>query len=236
MKFITALLALVATTAVSVQAGSANDESLVYSRSYFAITKGADFTTIIPDVAIPDINQIIGTSQFQAGGIYDPADIEIVDRPNGANGKDAAPDDFRFAGNKQPKFVPDADPGYFLDGECGASGGTGAGGQAKITSHSCILNLCLGGGGFNCLALYCGTAFAFEPSDLPSNPKNAAPALPPSYPCTIFGGTNSFYGAKGTVDISTITGRTTPENGAVQSGFITQVLNVISNKPLPPAP
>jgi hypothetical protein len=181
-------------------------------------------------------NQIIGLSQFQAGGIYDPADILIVDRPTGANSKDQAPDGERFAGNKQPKFVPEADPGYFFDGECAASGGTGAGNNAKITSHSCILNLCLGGGGFNCLALYCGTRFDFSPASQPSNTKKSAPSLPPSYPCTIFGGTNSFFGAKGTVDISTITGRTSPRNGQPQSGFITQVLNVISNKPLPPAP
>jgi hypothetical protein len=57
MKFITALLALVAATAVSVQAAddSANDDDLVYSRAYVAITAGADFTTIVPDVATPDM-------------------------------------------------------------------------------------------------------------------------------------------------------------------------------------
>jgi hypothetical protein len=55
MKFITALLALIATTAVSVQADSANDPDLVYARSYIAITAGADFTTITPDVATPDM-------------------------------------------------------------------------------------------------------------------------------------------------------------------------------------
>jgi hypothetical protein len=51
MKFITALLALVAATAVSVQAAnnSNNDPELVYSRAYIAITEGADFTTIVPE-------------------------------------------------------------------------------------------------------------------------------------------------------------------------------------------
>jgi len=239
MKFITALLALVAATAVSVQAAnnSNNDPELVYSRAYIAITEGADFTTIVPETQSANTPKF-GLSQFQAGGIYDPADIEIIPRPKGANSKDEATDGNLFAGNAQPKFVPEAAPGYFLDGECASSFGKGQGENGKIKSHSCILNLCLGGGGFNCLALYCPTAFNFAPQATIANPQRQAPKLPPAYPCTIFGGTNSFFGAKGTVDISTVTGRTTGTGGGnrIQSGVITQVLNVISNKPLPPAP
>merc|ERR1711957_538920 len=118
--------------------------------------------------------------------------------------------------------------GFFMDGGCTATDGNRIGNDIQqILAHSCVFNLCLGGGGFNCLALYCGTAFKFNPlSTTPSQTQNNAPKLPPSYPCTIFGGTNSFLGAKGTVDISTLTGRTSPRATGEQSGVITQLLNV----------
>ena len=182
-------------------------------------------------------NGIIGLKQAQSGGVYDPADVQIVNRPNGATtieSKDTGVQTGQqFAGRAQPKFVPAADPGFFFDGQCTASAGNGATG---ITAHTCTLNLCLGGGGYNCLALYCGSAFIFNPAKVPGNTFKNAPVLPPAYPCAIIGGTNVFQGARGSVDVTTLTGRTSPVNEGLQFGFITQRLNVISNKPLPPAP
>jgi hypothetical protein len=231
---------------------------LVFQRSYLAITPPSNFKTLVNTQANAGFNIIIGVSQTQSGGVYDPADIQIVNRPNGATTSEelefGVQTGQQFAGRAQPKFVPKRDPGFFFDGRCTSSSGNGISG---ITAHTCTLNLCLGGGGFNCLALYCGSAFVFDPLKQPTNTFKNSPQLPPSYPCTIIGGTNVFQGAKGSVDITTLTGRTTPlktnsdgdsslfilQNGptegsktGVQFGFITQRLNVISNKPLPPAP
>merc|ERR1712166_1427623 len=129
-------------------------------RSYLAITPPSNFKTLNNTQAIPGLNGIIGLKQAQSGGVYDPADVQIVNRPNGATtieSKDTGVQTGQqFAGRAQPKFVPAADPGFFFDGQCTASAGNGATG---ITAHTCTLNLCLGGGGYNCLALYCGSAF-----------------------------------------------------------------------------
>jgi hypothetical protein len=204
-------------------------------------------------------NIIIGTSIAQSGGVYDPADIQIVNRPNGATTMDEI--EFgvqagqQFAGRAQPEFVPPRDPGFFFDGRCTSSSGDGISG---ITAHTCTLNLCLGGCGNNCLALYCGSAFVFDPFKQPTNTFQNSPQIPPSYLCSIIGGTNIFQGAKGSVDVTTLTGRTTPlpfnsggndslsqlqkdpltgaSSTGTQFGFITQRLNLISNVPLPPAP
>merc|ERR1711957_221454 len=121
--------------------------------------------------------------------------------------------------------------------------------------HSCLLNLCLGGGGYNCLAIYAGSKFVFDPiqkplvGNLSRNANQFVPSLPPSYPGTIIGGTGLFNGAVGYVDITTITGRTAApvvvppiglaggdDTDYIQVGFITQKINVVTNIPLPVAP
>jgi len=221
-------------------------DDCVFQRSYLVITPPSKFKTLTnPSNDQTSSNPIIGVSQTQSGGVYDPADVQIVNRPDGATSgeeKDTGVQQGQqFAGRAQPKFVPKADKGFFFDGKCTSSSGNGA---SAITAHTCTLNLCLGGGGFNCLALYCGSAFIFDPLVFAKNTFKNAPQLPPSYPCAIIGGTNVFQGAKGSVDVTTLTGRTAPikddvDDGItslVQFGFITQRLNVISNKPLPPAP
>jgi hypothetical protein len=211
-----------------------DDPSQVYSRSYLAITKAADFVFVTPTRILTDNSDnenndsVIGSSIVQSGGIYDFNDIDFVSRTS--NDKDPrTPKNKQYAGKDslQPTFIPQKDPGYFLDGECRATRGNG---RKAIKAHSCLLNLCLGGGGYNCIALYAGTKFNFSPQT-----SGNRPPLPPSYPTTIIGGTGTFLGVKGTVDITTITGSTTILQGQ-QGGVISQGLNVVCNKPLPPAP
>jgi hypothetical protein len=187
---------------------------------------------------------LLGSSTVQSGGIYDPADVQIVDRlgtseadnfADGINGffNFDSEDKIRgqFAGQRQPKFIPQKDPGFFFNGECVATQVRGA----LILGHSCLLNLCLGGGGYNCLAIYAGSKFVFNPLEQflvspttfstvieidsqgspetvlnPNNPGSIVPSLPPSYPGTIIGGTGLFVGAVGYVDVTTITGSTLP--------------------------
>ena len=153
------------------------------------------------------------------------------------------------------------DPGFFFNGECVATQVAGP----QILGHSCLLNLCLGGGGYNCLAIYAGSKFVFNPfeqvliststfncdDERGPNAGEIVPSLPPSYPGTIIGGTGLFVGAVGYVDVTTITGSTlTPvqrfgfdgdddsDTSALfpQAGYITQKINVVTNVPLPVAP
>jgi len=83
-------------------------------------------------------------------------------------------------------------------------------------------------------------------------PFNGEIKLPPPFPSTIIGGTGSFEGIEGTVDIATICGTTGPilsvdkdvgrrlEPGMMfnqnRLGLIVQTISIKSNMPLPVAP
>lgn len=201
-----------------------------------------------------------GSSSIQSGNVYDPSSIELVNEPQGVV---AGPTRFQFAGRRQPRFVPDGDQFYFFHGECVATSavttpvigieitpGTEVSfEQPIITSHTCQLNLCLGGGGFDCIAIYAGSAFVFNLGEAStSNAFNVnngeplsfeGPPLPPPFPGTIIGGTGSFEGIEGTVNIATVAGTTGGlflGMGTVVFGKIVQVISVKSNIPLPPGP
>lgn len=310
----------------------------VFTRGYICIIKPTDYVWAFKMDGFENMVtgttgiQYLGSSYFQSGGIYDPADVRIVDRvgtsvaddfesyaqfqkPFNSNnypkfeGHDSEgffdgkanqliagpetesptnnvretfynyfPNRFQFAGSRQPLFVPQADPGYFMNGECVISSAVGS----FISGHSCLLNLCLGGGGFNCLAIYAGSKYVFDPlavtliqedktvdistvnfteggttsgqlltqAEYKQNANRIVPALPPSYPGTIIGGTGFFVGAVGYVDVTTITASTLPpwqtfagqdidvKTSAKSSevGYITQKINVVTNRPLPAAP
>merc|ERR1711957_245755 len=124
-----------------------------------------------------------------------------------------------FAGGRQPKQpIPPGDSAFFYHGMCVATSSlSGDIDSLTVTSHSCKLNICLGGGGFNCISFYSGTSFVFNVGqqvgvdDGGSNLDSIAePSLPPPFPSTIIGGTGSFEGIEGTVDIATICGTTGP--------------------------
>ena len=254
----------------NIRLNQARDSGLVYSRGYICITRQQDFAFVVPQqlVNVPTPGQLgelnlLGSSTIQSGGIYDPADVQFVDRLGTSEADNFDDDDFfislfknqkrgQFAGQRQPKFIPQKDPGFFFNGECVA---TQAAGQ-QILGHSCLLNLCLGGGGYNCLAIYAGSKFVFKEQILFSpttffvnpdtnNEGTNVPSLPPSYPGTIIGGTGLFVGAVGYVDVTTITGSTLPPVSEFteiidaqfpQAGYITQKINVVTNVPLPVAP
>ena len=103
------------------------------------------------------------------GGIFGSSSIELVNIPEGVTfvnnvgGENIA----QFAGNRQPRFTPAEDPFFFFHGQCVVSSGilepavvfTAPGftdlnvPQPVISSQSCKLNACLGGGGFDCIAV-----------------------------------------------------------------------------------
>ena len=121
---------------------------------------------------------------------------------------------YRFAGGRQPKQpIPPGDSAFFYHGICVA---TSAFNDPKgfildtVLSHSCKLNICLGGGGFNCIAIYAGTSFIFNIGQQIRSPtilglgteerefarglgtEESGPSLPPPFPATIIGGTGRY--------------------------------------------
>ena len=135
---------------------------------------------------------------------------------------------FRFAGGRQPKQpIPPGDSAFFYHGMCVATSSLSGDlepprpfrerklfcrkrelqsnefgsfiNSLTVTSHSCKLNICLGGGGFNCISFYSGTSFVFNVGqqvgvdDGGSNLDSIAePSLPPPFPSTIIGGTGRY--------------------------------------------
>ena len=122
---------------------------------------------------------------------------------------------FRFAGGRQPKQpIPPGDSAFFYHGYCTATsaidapfdGVDTAGRWTKsaevikdsftVSSHSCKLNVCLGGGGFSCIAFYAGTSFVFDVGQQVSivgdSVAGGEPSLPPPFPATIIGGTGRY--------------------------------------------
>jgi len=282
------------------QLASSSSTGYKYTRNYLTIIQPEDFVTVFPDGAInigSGVPSLVGSSTIQKGGVYDPADIDLVNKLNGVGPEDLTPavlasfnDDegdaldaiggFKFAGDRQPKQpVPPGDSAFFYHGECVVNSAISSpfpqkvdrqlgpgldieGFLASITvlSHTCNLNICLGGGGFNCIAFYSGTSFVFDIGEQISSPKDLDYTvkgdikLPPPFPSTIIGGTGSFEGIEGTVDIATICGTTgpilTPCDGCrralsggktltftkVRLGSIVQTISIKSNMPLPVAP
>jgi len=110
-----------------------------------------------------------------------------------------------------------------------------------IRSHQCIYDLCLGGKGFNCVGLYGGGGFIFNPLKRIDQSKgaddedqsiiddnNREPPLPPPFDLVIFGGTGAFRNVSGKAELMTIAGRN--RRGL---GVIVQNLMTYTNIPLP---
>ena len=87
----------------------ADNAGLVFSRGYVCITRPQDFAFVIPQQQsiVPAPGQLgelflLGSSTIQSGGIYDPTDVEIVDRL----GTSAADN---FVDDTGPLFPPDSE-------------------------------------------------------------------------------------------------------------------------------
>merc|ERR1712195_281614 len=110
-----------------------------YTRNYLTIIQPEDFVTVFPDGAInigSGVPSLVGSSTIQKGGVYDPADIDLVNKLNGVEPEDLTPEviksfsndedlalaaigGFKFAGDRQPKQpVPPGDSAFFYHGEC----------------------------------------------------------------------------------------------------------------------
>jgi len=221
---------------------------------------------------------IQGSSTTQKGAVFDSSSINFVNAPDGVEVDLVKTGQFsiraQFAGDRKLQFTPIDDPFYFFHGQCTATSGILEPStdilllldssipitipQPVITSQSCSLSLCLGGGGFSCIAIYSGSSFVFNVgkgivlnngSTLGSSTPLTfeAPPLPPPFPGTIIGGTGAFEGIEGSVTVTTIAGTTGPILGFSSTevagfvfgneiGSIVQAITVKSNMPLPTGP
>lgn len=191
-----------------------------------------------------------GSSFLQSGPIYNPDDVQFIDcvkqpnRDSCSNGVSSvilpSPQTqgiLRYGGGKQPNVIElrPAKQNYFFNGECTTVAGFGS---SQILAHSCFYNLCLGGLGEDCVNIFAGGGFIFDP--LASVTGNEEPLLPPSFPGAIFGGTGKYQGIKGSAQIITITSRTSSVIEGVgprlvQTGYITQLIQLETTQQLPPS-
>jgi len=215
------------------------DDRYPYSRNYVAIIEPDNLVSLISDgvqgSSIVEYGNVFAPADIGLVNRFDGTQESDIGFPKGLSDKQVARLIGRkFAGNLQPKSpVPPGDKAFFFHGECVALSATPSSfsfleaiqfqGSSEVaneivdgfvqSSHTCNLNLCLGGGGFDCIAIYAGTAFTFNLGQqirvgrtTDSNFIGAIPSLPPPFPATIIGGTGSFEGIEGTVDIATICG------------------------------
>lgn len=164
-----------------------------------------------------------------------------------------------FAGGEQPQNTdPKGNKNFFLSGSCTTISQFDDERSSNddtpsvpvfdvvkflptIRSHQCIYDLCLGGKGFNCVGLYAGGGFIFNPLKRIDQSKgandedqsiiddnNREPPLPPPFDLVIFGGTGAFRNVSGKAELMTIAGRN--RRGL---GVIVQNLMTYTNIPLP---
>jgi hypothetical protein len=193
---------------------------------------------------------VIGSSFLQAGPIYNPDDVRFIDCSRQRN-KDSCKIDpklydtskkLQYGGGKQPNVRELAPPkdNFFFNGECTAVAGFGA---SQVLAHSCFYNLCLGGLGEDCVNIFAGGGFIFDP--LQPVADGEEPLLPPSFPGAVIGGIGKYQGINGSVQIVTITTRTSAAQvGASplvtgpsqpQTGYITQLIQLETTINLPPS-
>ena len=195
-----------------------------------------------------------GSSFLQSGPIYNPDDVQFIDcvkQPkkdscenflSNSPANDSDNGVLRYGGGKQPNVVKLRPPkdNFFFNGECTTVAGFGT---SQILAHSCFYNLCLGGLGEDCVNIFAGGGFIFDP--FAPVQKNEEPLLPPSFPGAIIGGTGKYQGIKGSAQIVTITSRTSRElpvnfngfslNKSPQTGYITQLVQLETTQQLPPS-
>ena len=195
-----------------------------------------------------------GSSFLQSGPIYNPDDVQFIDcvkQPrkdscenflSNSPANDSDNGVLRYGGGKQPNVVKLRPPkdNFFFNGECTTVAGFGL---SQILAHSCFYNLCLGGLGEDCVNIFAGGGFIFDP--FAPVQKNEEPLLPPSFPGAIIGGTGKYQGIKGSAQIVTITSRTSRElpvnfngfslNKSPQTGYITQLVQLETTQQLPPS-
>jgi hypothetical protein len=196
-----------------------------FVKSYFAITRDDDtnFYGGVKEQGGSSAGQrgTLGTAFSTSASVY------------GTNGSLKLVTNNQRAGFKEAVDIPEPNANFFLQGQCKSTAGGNS--NINIEAHSCLYDLCLGGGGFSCINLYSGTPFVFNP---PTNLDGLKTGLPPKFDLFILGGTGQFYQIEGTATIETLAGRSAfnSVSNEDQVGTITQEIVLTTNFELPPAP
>jgi hypothetical protein len=247
----------------------------VFVSEFIAITNSEDLGTVFPvNLALigaqnakptggapiffaEQSRSLLGTIFYTNGNLFNSVTVQEQTQNNAQNSNIDV-----FTGGREVTAKVPSNPvdGFTFRGQCTVvsdqvklSSNKSAGGAikqffAEISGHTCLYDMCFGGS--NCILIYSGTPFVF---DIRSGD------LPPGFSGFVAGGTGSFVGIGGSVDILTITGRTTvgdftPDQligtatvfpaaansgGAKfneQSGLVTQKIFLTTNQQLPPVP
>ena len=200
-----------------------------FTKEYLAITLDSDTNFYGGVTAQSGSNKgnrgTLGTAFSTSASIY------------GTNGEIVLRETDQRAGGLEATKIPEPNANFFLQGQCKSTAGD-SNNNVAIAAHSCLYDLCLGGGGFSCINLYSGTPFVFAP---PSSLQGLPTGLPPMFDLFILGGTGQFYQIEGRATIETLAGRSAFNQvnqgaGTEQIGTITQLITIESNFELPPAP
>lgn len=246
------------------------EDSVFFEQKYTIVTQNENiiFVTPKPLFAFDDIDNtglngqsdlsLLGSKIITRGVVLRPDTVVLTQ--SGTENVDFLD---LFAGGEQPQNTdPKGNKNFFLSGSCTtisqfdderSSSNDGILRRnlqvfddvvkflPTIRSHQCIYDLCLGGKGFNCVGLYAGGGFIFNPLKRIDQSKgandedqsiiddnNREPPLPPPFDLVIFGGTGAFRNVSGKAELMTIAGRN--RRGL---GVIVQNLMTYTNIPLP---
>ena len=243
------------------------EDSVFFEQKYTIVTQNENIIFVTPKPLFefddignrglsgsPDLN-LLGSKIITRGVVLRPDTVVLTQ--SGTENVDFLD---LFAGGEQPQNTdPKGNKNFFLSGSCTTisqfdderSSNDGILRRnlqldvvkflPTIRSHQCIYDLCLGGKGFNCVGLYGGGGFIFNPLkriDQSKGPddedqsiiddNNREPPLPPPFDLVIFGGTGAFRNVSGKAELMTIAGRN--RRGL---GVIVQNLMTYTNIPLP---
>ena len=242
------------------------EESIYFEQKYTIVTQNENiiFVTPKPLLAFDDIENtglngqsdlsLLGSKIITRGVVLRPDTVVLTQ--SGTENVDFLD---LFAGGEQPQNTdPKGNKNFFLSGSCTTISQFDDERSSNddtpsvpvfdvvkflptIRSHQCIYDLCLGGKGFNCVGLYGGGGFIFNPLKRIDQSKgaddedqsiiddnNREPPLPPPFDLVIFGGTGAFRNVSGKAELMTIAGRN--RRGL---GVIVQNLMTYTNIPLP---
>lgn len=242
------------------------EDSVFFEQKYTIVTQNENiiFVTPKPLLAFDDIENtglngqsdlsLLGSKIITRGVVLRPDTVVLTQ--SGTENVDFLD---LFAGGEQPQNTdPKGNKNFFLSGSCTTISQFDDERSSNddtpsvpvfdvvkflptIRSHQCIYDLCLGGKGFNCVGLYGGGGFIFNPLKRIDQSKgandedqsiiddnNREPPLPPPFDLVIFGGTGAFRNVSGKAELMTIAGRN--RRGL---GVIVQNLMTYTNIPLP---
>lgn len=199
-----------------------NDVGTFYERVYDLITLNDDtnFYGGVKSSGTQNTGTTLGQAFSTSASVYEFGTIQKTEND-------------QFAGGFEPDedSIPAPNENFFLQGQCKSTGAKGTTAD-PISAHSCLYDLCLGGGGFSCINLYSGTSFDFRPADSVQFLE-----VPPPFPLFILGGTGRFYLISGSAELVTITGRDSIQTaGDAQEGVIFQQIGLSTTQELPLGP